>query len=111
LFNKNCTTNQKLQPETIRIKNLFHRTTNKEKTIRKLRTSYIKERTKQRANLNQEMNGLTTLLKENSIDQETYERLKKILTIGYEQKRQEIRVKHGFNTSQPSSSKASAMQF
>ena len=36
------------------------------------------------------------LLKENSIDESTYERLTKLLETVYEQKRQEIRLKYGF---------------
>jgi hypothetical protein len=36
------------------------------------------------------------LLKENSIDEGTYERLAKLLEMGYEQKRQKTRHKYGF---------------
>jgi hypothetical protein len=36
------------------------------------------------------------LLKENSIDEDTYERLKKLLETSYEQKRLNIQLKYGF---------------
>jgi Spy/CpxP family protein refolding chaperone len=65
--------------------------------LEKLRRSYIKERTKQRDHLKEETEGLTKLLKEGSIDQETFERLKKILEISYRQKREKTRKNHGFS--------------
>lgn len=60
-----------------------------QKTIR----AYIKERIMQREHLNSEVAGLDKLLKENSIDEDTYARLNKMLEIGYELKCQETRKK------------------
>jgi hypothetical protein len=65
--------------------------------LEKLRRSYIKERTKQRGHFREESEGLTNLLKEGSIDLETFGRLKKILEISYRQKREKTRKKHGFS--------------
>ena len=69
----------------------------RERKLKKLRRSYIEERTKQRDHLNEEIRGLTKLLKENSIDQETFRRLKKILEISYGEKREKTRKNHGFD--------------
>lgn len=69
----------------------------RKRKLEKLRRSYVKERTKQRDHLNEEIRGLTKLLKEDSIDQETFERLKKILEISYRQKREKARKDHGFS--------------
>jgi hypothetical protein len=64
--------------------------------MQKLKQSYLKERWKQHENLNEEFSRLNMLLKENSIDASTHERLKKLLQMGYKQKRQETRLKYGF---------------
>jgi hypothetical protein len=69
----------------------------RKRKLKKLRGSYIKERTKQRDHLNEEIRGLTKLLKENSIDQETFKRLKKILEISYGEKLEKTRKNHGFD--------------
>ena len=58
--------------------------------------SYLKERCKQHQNLKKESAKLEVLLKEKSIDKDTYERLKTLLEIIYEQKRQDIRLKYMF---------------
>jgi Skp family chaperone for outer membrane proteins len=63
--------------------------------LQKIRRAYVKERTKQQEQLNREIVGLDKLLKESSIDEETHARLKKLLEIGYKQKRQETREKYG----------------
>jgi hypothetical protein len=63
---------------------------------RKNRRSYFEERSKQHEHLNEEFSRLEELLKENSIDQGTYERLLKLLQMGYKQKREETRLKYGF---------------
>ena len=65
--------------------------------LKKLRRSYIEERTKQRDHLNEEIRGLTKLLKENSIDPETFKRLRRILEISYGEKREKTRKNHGFD--------------
>jgi hypothetical protein len=64
--------------------------------LQKARRLYIEERTKQRRNLNWEISGLDTLLEENSIDKDTHARLRKLLEIGYDRKRQETRERFGF---------------
>ena len=64
--------------------------------LQKIKRSYLKERCKQQQHLNEEFSRLDGLLKENSIDESTHERLKKLLEIGYEQKLMETRLKHGF---------------
>jgi uncharacterized protein YfbU (UPF0304 family) len=64
--------------------------------LQKTWRSYLKERHEQHQRLSKEFSRLDILLKENSIDESTYERLKKLLETGYEQKRQEIRLKYGF---------------
>jgi len=64
--------------------------------LQKTTRVYIKERTKQREHLNGEIAGLDKLLKEGSIDEDIYSRLKKLLEIGYEQKRRETREMYGF---------------
>jgi uncharacterized protein YfbU (UPF0304 family) len=64
--------------------------------LQKIWRSYLKERCKQHQSLSKEFSRLDMLLKENSIDESTYERLKKLLETGYEQTRQEIRLKYGF---------------
>ena len=64
--------------------------------LQKTRRSYFKERCKQHQKLNEEFLRLDMLLKENSIDEGTYERLAKLLEMGYEQKRQKTRHKYGF---------------
>jgi hypothetical protein len=69
----------------------------RKRKLEKLRRSYIKERTEQRDHLNEEIRGLTKLLREDSIDQETFERLKKILEISYSEKREKTRKDHGFS--------------
>ena len=62
----------------------------------KIWRSYLKERCKQHQRLKKETSRLDRLLKDDSIDRETYERLKKLLETGYEQRRQDIRLKYGF---------------
>jgi DNA-binding SARP family transcriptional activator len=58
--------------------------------------SYLKERCEQKQHLKKQSSRLEVLLKTDSIDKDTYERLMKLLDRGYEQKRQEIRLKYGF---------------
>jgi hypothetical protein len=64
--------------------------------LQKTWRSYLKERHEQHQRLSKEFSRLDMLLKENSIDESTYERLTKLLETVYEQKRQEIRLKYGF---------------
>jgi hypothetical protein len=65
--------------------------------LKKKKLSYFKERREQYQNLKKEFLRLDMLLHENSIDESTYERLKKLVRMGYEQKRQETMLKHGFS--------------
>ena len=58
--------------------------------------SYLKERCKQRQNLKKESSRLEVLFKEKSIDKDTYERLKTLLEVVYEQKRQATCLKYRF---------------
>ena len=61
--------------------------------LQKTRRAYIQERTEQRENLKNEVARLDKLLKENSIDKDTYARLNKILKISDKQKCKEARRK------------------
>jgi len=72
---------------------LFNRASRK---LQKIRRSYLKERSKQQQQLNEEFSRLDVLLKQNSIDENTHERLRKLLEMGYKQKRIETRLKYGF---------------
>jgi len=64
--------------------------------LQKIKRSYLKERVKQQQQLSEECSRLDLLLKVNSIDEGTHERLRKLLEIGYEEKLLETRSKHGF---------------
>ena len=64
--------------------------------LRKLKHSYLTERTKQKKHFLEETAYLNNLLANNAIDLETYSRLRKLLVISYQKKREEIRKKHGF---------------
>jgi hypothetical protein len=99
MFTKKDEIDHKWRPASSPFKALLHYARKEEIAHRKLqktRHAYIKERIEQREHLNREVAGLDKLLKENSIDEDTCARLKKLLEIGYEQKRQETREKHGF---------------
>ena len=72
---------------------MFNRASRK---LQKIRRSYLKERSKQQQQLNEEFSRLDVLLKQNSIDENTHERLRKLLEMGYKQKRIETRLKYGF---------------
>ncbi len=60
------------------------------------RLSYFKERTKQREYLDSQIAHLDKLLKDNSINEDTYVRFKKLLEMRYGEKRETTREKHGF---------------
>jgi len=64
--------------------------------LKKIRRVYAKERTKQREHMKNEVTYINKLLKEGSIDENTYARYKKLLEMGYVEKRQETREKYGF---------------
>lgn len=64
--------------------------------LEKRKRSYFKERVQQRRHLSEEFSRLCRLFKENSISEDTFERLKALLEFSYEQKRQETRIKYGF---------------
>jgi hypothetical protein len=61
-----------------------------------VKRSYFRERLKQRQQLNEEISRLDMLLKEKAIDEDTHKRLRKLLEMGYQKKRQETRLKYGF---------------
>lgn len=64
--------------------------------LRNVKRSYFRERLKQRQHFNEEISRLDMLLKEKVIDEDTHKRLRKLLEMGYRQKRQETRLKYGF---------------
>lgn len=64
--------------------------------LKKIGRAYAKERLKQREHLNKEMAYLEKLLQSNLTDEETHERFKTLLLLGYEAKRRETRIKYGF---------------
>ncbi|MEM3463905.1 MAG: hypothetical protein QXL91_03485 [Candidatus Bathyarchaeia archaeon] len=64
--------------------------------MQKAKCSYFKERVQQRQHLNEEITKLDKLFKENVIDEDTHRRLRKLLEIAYQKKRQETRRKYGF---------------
>jgi len=99
MFNRKHEIDNKRLPASTRLKTLFHYAEKEENAYRKLqktRQAYIKERTKQREHLTREIASLDRLLKESSIDEDIYVRLKKLLEMGNEQKRQETREIFGF---------------
>jgi hypothetical protein len=99
MFNRKDETEKKWRPASSPFKALFHSAGKEELAQRKLqksRRAYLKERTKQREHLDWEFARLDKLLKEGSIDEDIYPRLKKLLEIGYEQKRRETREMYGF---------------
>jgi len=49
--------------------------------------TYIKEKSKMSQHVNRELEKLKKLLENNSIDEETYERLKQVLLASYKEKR------------------------
>lgn len=90
---------QKWRQTSLPFKALFHHAEKEDIARRKLqktRRAYIKERQKEREHLSREISALERLLKENSIDDYTYARYKKLLEMGYEQKRQQTRERYGF---------------
>ncbi len=64
--------------------------------MEKAKRSYFRERAQQHQHLKEETAKLDTLLKENVIDEDTHKRLRKLLEISYQKKRQETRIKYGF---------------
>jgi hypothetical protein len=73
----------------------FEREATAGRKLRKTRQAYVRERLKEQEHLNSEISSLDRLLKENSIDKYTYARYKKLLKMGYEQKRQQTRERYG----------------
>jgi hypothetical protein len=57
---------------------------------KKLMQSYIKEKAKQKALVNKELANLNELLENNSIDEDTHERLKKLLMMTHKKEQGEI---------------------
>jgi hypothetical protein len=72
---------------------MFNRQSRK---LQRVRSSYQKERGQQQQKLNLEVTRLDNLLNNGSIDPSTHERLKKLLEMAYEQKREDTRIKYGF---------------
>lgn len=68
----------------------------KQPKLKKIRHVYAKERTKQREHMNSEVAYVDKLLEEGSIDEDIHARYKKLLEMGYAEKRQETREKYGF---------------
>lgn len=64
--------------------------------MQKAKCSYFNERVQQRQHLDEEITRLDKLFKEKLIDEDTYRRLRKVLEIAYQKKRQETRRKYGF---------------
>jgi cell shape-determining protein MreC len=64
--------------------------------MQKVKSSYFKERVQQRQHLNEEITRLNKLSQENVIDEDMHRRLRKLLNIAYQKKRQETRLKYGF---------------
>lgn len=56
---------------------------------------YVNETKKQHKHHSDDIAHLNLLLKEKSIDKETYNRMKKLLEMSYEQKREDARIKVG----------------
>jgi hypothetical protein len=99
MFNRKNVTDQKWRAPSSPFKALFNYAKKEaiaHRKLQKTRRAYIKERIEQRQRLNREIARLDRLLKESSIDENTHARLKKLLEIGYEHKRQETREKFGF---------------
>lgn len=67
-----------------------------QRKLQKTKRAYIKERLREREHLNKEISALDSLLKEESIDDSTYARYKKLLEMSYQRKRQQTREKYGF---------------
>jgi hypothetical protein len=64
--------------------------------------SYVEEKTKQREHLTSQIAKIDRLIKDNSIDETTYTRYKKLLEMNYEKKCEATREKHGFTKSNES---------
>jgi len=64
--------------------------------LRNNRRAYLEERKKQREHLDKEIAGVNKLLKEGLISKDIHSRYLKMLEMGYAQKIQETRDKHGF---------------
>lgn len=80
-------------------KSFFHihkKGRNARQKLRKARRAYVKERTKQRERLKREMANVDILFEKGTINEDIYTRYKKMLEIGYAEKRQETREKYGF---------------
>ena len=67
-----------------------------QRKLQKIRQDYTRERTKQREHLNKELAVVEKLLEEGSISEDIRARYKKMLELGYTQKRRETREKYGF---------------
>jgi hypothetical protein len=90
---------EKRRQVSLRFKVLFHHAEKRDTARRKLqkaRRAYTKERLNQREQLGREMSRLDKLLCENSINEDTYARYKKLLEIINEEKRQQTRKKCRF---------------
>lgn len=63
----------------------------KEKKLKKLMRTYVRNRLKQEKIFTLELEKLEALLRDKSIDQDTYARLRQILDINFAQQREEAR--------------------
>jgi len=64
-----------------------HRMRIARKKTKNIIDTYIKEKSKMSQHVNRELEKLKKLLENNSIDEETYERLKQVLLASYKEKR------------------------
>lgn len=60
-----------------------------QKKLKRVVLTYVRKRVKQKELLNQELGRLSELFQKKSIDEITYERLKKVLDNSYEKEREE----------------------
>jgi len=90
---------QEWRQASLPLKALFHhfeKETTAQRKLQKIRRAYFKERQRERERFDREVTSLDKLLKENSLDKNTYARYIKLLEMDYEQKRQRTRVRFGF---------------
>ena len=101
MFNKKDEISNQYRSSTS-FKSFFHihkKERNARQKLRKTRRAYAKERKKQRERLKREMANVDILFEEGTINEDICTRYKRMLEIGYAEKRQETREKYGFTNS------------
>ena len=93
MFNKKNAAFSKWRPSTLKKLSSNAKKERKLK-LQKIRRVYAKERKKQREHMNSEIAGIDKLLEEGSIDEDIHARYKKLLEMGYADKRRETREKY-----------------